>query len=247
MRRVGVAVACALALGGCATTEHSPTSKDGKDEATAFASDKPRALQPFYRQLYRDGEWNATLNFNMLGLAAMQEREFAIARKAFDQAIARIDQIYADDPNAQKALSVFAEEKVKDFKGEPYERAMTYFYRGLLYLQEGDYQNARAAFLAADLQGTMAEKERFAGDFGLMKYLAGWASNCDGDRPRGQALIEEAKRTDAKIAALPDTPGNAMLLIDTGLAPRKVGKGAHKEMMAFEPGGAPALPLGRCS
>src|SRR5215471_14749019 len=98
---------CALA--GCAT-QQSLVGPDGKDQATNFAADKPTALQPFFRQLYRDGEWNATLNFDMLGLAAMQEGQFAIARKAFDQAILRIDQIYADDPNAKAALSAFNEE-----------------------------------------------------------------------------------------------------------------------------------------
>ena len=237
-RAIAAALLCVAALAGCAS-QQSLIDADGKDAATVFAADKPRSLQPFYRQLYRDGEWNATLNFNMLGLAAMQEGQFAIARKAFDQAIARIDQIYADDPSAKKALSVFSEEKVKDFKGEPYERAMTYYYRGLLYLQEGDYQNARASFLAADLQGTMAEKETFAGDFGLMKYLAGWSSTCSGDASRGKALIEEAKRSDSKIAGLPDKPGSAMLLIDSGLAPQKKGVGEYKEMMAFEPGGPP--------
>jgi len=230
------ALLCAGVLAGCAS-QPSAVGGTRSDEATSFAADKPKALRPFYRQLYRDGEWNATLNFNMLGLAAMQQGDFATARKAFDQAIVRIDQVYADDPNAKKALSVFSEEKVKDFKGEPYERAMTYYYRGLLYLQEGDFQNARASFLAADLQGTMAEKETFAGDFGLMKYLAGWSSSCSGDPARGKALIEGAKRSDSKIAALPDKPGRAMLLIDTGLAPRKVAVGQYKELMTFEPGG----------
>jgi len=230
----------AVVIGGCATTNQSKgLNTEGVDEAAVFASDKPLELRPFYRKLYRDGEWNAVLNFNQLGLAAMDIGQFDVARKSFDQSIVRISTIYADDPNAKKALSTFSEEKVKDFKGEPYERAMTYFYRGVLYAQQGDYQNARASFLAADLQGTMAEKENYAGDFGLMKYAAGWASICDGDNARGKTLVEEAKKSDSKIDKLPDTPGKALLLIDTGLAPRKVGVGKYKEAVGFEPSGNP--------
>ena len=164
--------------------------------------------------------------------------QFDVARKSFDQSIARISSIYADDPNAKKALSVFSEEKVKDFKGEPYERAMAFFYRGVLYAQQGDYQNARASFLAADLQGTIAEKENFDGDFGLMKYAAGWASICAGDAERGKTLVEEAKKSDRKISNLPDVPGKSLLLIDTGLAPKKIGVGKYKEAVGFEPGGS---------
>ena len=233
-----IALLIAGLLGGCATTNQSKgLNAQGVDEAAQFAADKPVQLRPFYRKLYREGEWNAVLNFNQLGLAAMDTSQFDVAQKSFDQSIARISSIYADDPNAKKALSAFSEEKVKDFKGEPYERAMAFFYRGVLYAQQGDYQNARASFLAADLQGTLAERENYDGDFGLMKYAAGWASICAGDVDRGKTLVGEAKKSDSKISNLPDLPGKSLLLIDTGLAPRKVGVGNYKEAVGFEPGG----------
>jgi len=231
------ALLIACLLGGCATTNQSKgLNAEGVDEAAQFVADKPLKLRPFYRKLYRDGEWNAVLNFNQLGLAAMDTGQLDVARKSFDQSIARISSIYADDPNAKKALSVFSEERVKDFKGEPYERAMAFFYRGVLYAQQGDYQNARASFLAADLQGTLAEKENYDGDFGLMKYAAGWASICAGDTERGKTLVEEAKKSDSKISALPDLPSKSLLLVDTGLAPKKVGMGKYKEAVGFQPG-----------
>jgi tetratricopeptide (TPR) repeat protein len=234
-RTLALAVCLAIAaspLGAAAWGNNSNVDED----AARFADSKPSALRPFYRQLYRDGEWNAVLNHQQLGLAAMEAGHFDVARRSFDEAIARGEQIYAGDENAKRALSLFNAEKVKDFKGEPYERAMTYFYRGVLYSREGDYENARAAFLAADLQDTMAEQETFAGDFGMMKYLAGWASSCAGDDSRAKVLIQEAKQADSSIAALPDTPGKAIVLIDSGAAPTKGTSGKHKELLVFDRG-----------
>jgi tetratricopeptide (TPR) repeat protein len=207
-------------------------------EAAALSDRHAPWARPLLHALYRDGEWGAVLNLNRLGLAAMEQREFGLAAKAFDQAIARVESIYADDPSAAKARSVFNAETVKDFKGEPYERAMLYYYRGLLYLQDGDYQNARAAFLAADRHDTLssAEDKSFAGDFGLMKYMAGWASQCDGDTARASQLLEEARSADASIAALPERLGKSIVLIDAGAAPVKWGDGQHKHVLKFKAG-----------
>jgi tetratricopeptide (TPR) repeat protein len=207
-------------------------------EATAFAQGQEEWARPFLQALYRDGEWGAVLNLNRLGLAAMEKQKFALARKSFDEAISRVEAIYAADENAVKARSVFNGEKIKDFKGEPYERSMLYYYRGLLYVQEGDYQNARASFLAADRHDTLssAEDTSFAGKFGLMKYLAGWASACDNDTTRAMHLIEEARSVDSKIMSLPEKPMNSVVLIDSGPGPVKWGDGKYKEALKFKAG-----------
>jgi len=110
---------------------------------------------------------------------------------------------------------------------------MAYYYRGLLYLRAGDYQNARAAFLQADYQDTVAEKEEFGGDFAVMPYLAVWSSRCEGDTARAQDLYQRAVEKSPQLAAL--GIDHAFLgLVDTGTGPVKVGQGKHKEIMAFE-------------
>ncbi len=241
---IAAAVVASLTVYGTARAASFSTRADDKVAASArqLATGFAAPLQPMVEALYRDGEWNAVLNFEQLGLAAMELGDGELAKKAFDAAIARIDAIYADDDNARKAKSVFSEEKVKDFKGEPYERAMAYFYRGLLYAADGDFQNARAAFLAADRQDTMSEQETFSGDFGMMKYLAGWASYCDGDAERGRTLTAQAKTSDTTIAWLPDELKSDIVLIDTGTAPTKVGTGKHKEFLTFSRGAVTAVP-----
>ncbi len=120
-------------------------------DTQVFVGNKPTVLQPFFKTMFEEGERNAVLNKDRLGLAAIENKNYDIATYVFDDAIARIDTIYSDNPAAEQARSKFNEEKVKDFKGESYERAMTYYYRGLLYLRTGEYDNARAAFLGASL------------------------------------------------------------------------------------------------
>jgi hypothetical protein len=211
--------------------------------AAGFAAQHEEWARPLLTSLYADGEWGAVLNFKRLGLAAMERQKFALARRAFDEAIARVEEIYADDANARKARSVFNAEAVKDFKGEPYERAMLYYYRGLLYVHEGDFQNARAAFLAADRHVTLssAEAAGFKSDFGMLKYLAGWASYCDNDAVRGEHLVSEAREMDTRVQALPQSPANSLLLVETGPAPQKWGDGEHKQILKFKPGDGPVI------
>jgi tetratricopeptide (TPR) repeat protein len=201
-------------------------------QAEELAARAPEQLRPFLRALYLEGERNAVLNFNHLGLAAMEIGHWDIAKKAFDQAILRIDAIYADDENARKAKSVWNEEKVKDWKGEPYERAMTYYYRGLLYLKDGEYDNAAAAFRAADYQDTQAEQEAFQGDFGLMPFLAAWAQNCRGNKVAARDLYGQAVTKDKSVSAL-SVDQRFLVLVDSGSGPVKYGDGKHKEVLKF--------------
>lgn len=203
--------------------------------AEQFAAQRQEPLKPFYKALYAEGEWNAVLNFNYLGLAAMSIDDYPTAERAFDEAITRIEAIYANDPNAKKAKSLYNEEKVKDFKGEPYERAMTYYYRGILYLRSGDYQNARAMFLAAERHDSFSELEEFQSDFGLMNYLAAWSSYCDNDESRASELYELSLKADqARLDGIGYS--HAYIgLIDDGLSPVKIGEGKYKEQLKMIP------------
>lgn len=210
---------------------------DDSEGLNQFLANKPENLKPFYKALYIEGERNAVLNFNLLGLAAMEMGEYQAAERAFDESIKRIDSIYADDENAQKAKSIWNEEKVKDWKGEPYERAMTYFYRGLLYIRAGDFDNAAASFRAADYQDTQAEKESFQGDFGLMPYMAAWAQSCRGNMVQAKDLLNQAKTKDTTFsntfASLP-LEGDFMVVVDSGVGPYKEGTGEFKEMLELK-------------
>lgn len=206
-----------------------------KVEAAAFAEKVPNAsLRPLFERLYIEGERNATLNFQRIGLAALVAGDVDTAEKAFEAAVTRIDLVYADNPEAQKAKSLWTAEKVKDFKGEPYERAMAYFYRGLVYAAKNDFQNARAMFKQADYQDTVAEDEKYAGDFALMPYMAGWASYCDGNAGMARDFLEQAAKVDGRYkSAAVERP--VLVLYETGRVPLKYGSGKFGELLKWSP------------
>lgn len=213
----------------------APVPPDVLAAAAVFAEKMPSAeLRPLFQRLYIEGERNATLNFQRIGMAALAAGDIELAEKAFDAAVTRIDLIYADNPEAQKAKSLWTAEKVKDYKGEPYERAMAHFYRGLVYAAKGDFQNARALFKQADYQDTVAEAEQYAGDFGLMPYMAGWASYCDGNTGMAKDFLQQAIKGDSNYGTVQvDQP--VLVLFESGRSPFKYGSGKSGEVLKWQP------------
>lgn len=220
-----------------------PVPEELRQRALAFAGRVPHPeLRGLYERLYIEGERNATLNYERIGLAALAAGKLDLAEHAFEAATFRIDQIYADNAEAQKAKSLWSAEKVKDYKGEPYERAMAYFYRGLVYAARGDFQNARAMFKQADYQDTVTEAEEYAGDFGLMPYMAGWASYCDGNANLARDYLQMAARGDANYTGT-SVEQPVLVLFETGRAPFKYGAGKHSELLKWQPHPLPKQTL----
>lgn len=207
------------------------------DEVEAFAQTREEKLREYYRVLYYDGEHNAVLNYERLGLLAMELGYYGDAEKAFDGALDRIEAFYGKDKQAEKATSATRLEVNKDFKGEPYERAMAYYYRGLLYLRKGDYDNARASFKAAEYQDTVSADESFQSDFGLLTYLQGWASQCAGDGSQAADAFEQAAKVDPKLKA-PGPNDNLLVLTELGNGPVKATDGQYQEKLVFRQGAA---------
>jgi len=199
----------------------------------------PDGLRPYYDTLLEEGEWGAVLNLQRLGLEAIDQGHHDIAARALDEGIERIELVYANSESAKKARSLWSSEGVKDFKGEPYERAMTYYYRGLLFMAEGDYENARASFRSAEYQDTISSDETYAGDFGLMSLLAGWASSCAGDPGMAADLYQRAATQQPEGLAAPPAERNTLLLVESGTAPVKIAAGSYGEALQLRPGDNP--------
>jgi tetratricopeptide (TPR) repeat protein len=210
-----------LSVAGCVTSREREIAVK-PEIAHAYLDGKPERLrQHFYVALAQD-QRNRVLNDMRLGLATFELGEYALAEQLFDDALQGIEAVYADNDQAKKARDLFVKELTKDFKGEPYERAMVYYYRGLLYLKAGDYENARASFKGGALQDAFAEDDQDRADFALMPYLQGWASKCSGKPSLAKEDFGEYESTGAQTAMpVPRDNDNLLVLVETGRAPEK--------------------------
>lgn len=225
----------AVALTGCATGERFRERDVPAGVLSDFLRDKPERLQPHYAVLLRQGQRNVVLNHMRTGLAAMELGAYPTAKESFDQALQGIEAVYADSETAAQARKLWTAEAYKDFKGEPYERAMAYYYRGLLYLRDGDYENARASFKGGMLQDAFAADEQNRADFALLAFLEGWASRCAGNKDLAAQAFEEVSRLKPGFT-VPGTADGVLMVAETGTAPVKYGEGPKRSLLKFRRG-----------
>lgn len=169
------------------------------------------------------------------GLNLLRKGDYAEAKANFDDALARIGNIMGNDPSARKARGYFNAESKKTFIGEPYERAMAYYYRGILYWMDGELDNARACFRSAALEDSGTADEQYSSDYVLFDYLDGLATQkLAGD---GSDALKRAS-TAARISTPPpyNSKANLLLFVDFGSGPTKYSAGRYGEHLMFRHG-----------
>ena len=233
-----IPLALAVACAGPHRAEERPVSAA---ELALAMTDKPAVLTPYVQTLLAQGPRNAVLNHGRIGFLAFELGRPRLARTHLESAAEAIEAVYADNPAAERARSNFAREDVKDFKGEPFERAMVFYYLGLSYLALGDYQNARASFKAGEYQDSLSQAEKYQADFALLNYLAGWAAHCAG-RPAAAADSFAAAARHRPDLTPPARGANLLVLFEAGGGPLKWTAGAHGHLLKIRPGQAPTKP-----
>lgn len=217
-----ILAAIAIAAGGCASSDYAKRPQltgdpvvDGKN-AIQYGPAKDRVLWQY-----------------RVALTCLRKGDYEEARRMLDEAIARIGGIYTSDSDAKKARSFFHHEGRKTFIGEPYERVMAYFYRGMLYWMDGEPDNARACFRSAQFQDADAEKHEYAADYVLLDYLDGLATaKLGGD---GTDEFNRAVQNTRGMSRPPpyNKKANVLLFIEYGKGPKKFAAGAHSEQLKF--------------
>ncbi|MBF0530210.1 MAG: hypothetical protein HQK55_13250 [Deltaproteobacteria bacterium] len=205
---------------------------DSDEQLAAYLADKPDALKRFYARVLEEGSRNMVLNQMEAGLAAMELGEYRLAEESFDQTLLGIESVYANNEQAENARGLWRKEGSKDFKGEPYERVMAYYYRGLLYILRGDYENARACFKSGILQDAFAEEDQNKCDFALLIFLEGWSSQQLGATSLAKQSYDELKTLRPDFV-LPGADDNCLMLIETGGSPIKVAMGKYDSILAI--------------
>jgi tetratricopeptide (TPR) repeat protein len=214
----GAAVLAAALCGGCASQPKQAPVSAAHIAAPASVPKKDRVLWE-YKQ----------------ALSAMRKGDFAQAKELFDDAITTISGIYGKDASAKKSRGYFNEEAKKNFIGEPYERAMAYWYRGVLYWMDGEPDNARACFRSAQLIDSDTENKEYSADYASLDYLDGLATvKLNGD---GSDQFKSAQKL-SKIGALPpyNKDANVLVFLEFGNGPTKYATGEHSEQLRIRPG-----------
>lgn len=224
IRWLPLAGAC-LALVGCATPKHTasvmPHTGDPVADATTMIATGPAKDRVL---------WECKM-----AAALMRRAQFEQAKGPLDDALRTMGGIVVDDKSAKKARSYFSEESKKTFHGEPYERVMAYYYRGILYWMDGEPDNARACFRSAQIQDSDAENKEYAADYVLLDYLDGFATaKLGGDG--SDALTRAAK--ESKFGSPPpyNPKANVLFFAEFGQGPTKYATGEYGEELRFFPG-----------
>ena len=221
---LALSAAALLALAGCETLPEPPARRpaartgdpiiDGNADLAA-APDKDRVLLEY-----------------RLAATALRLGNFDVAKAKLDDAIARIGGLISGpDDAAKRSRGLFTAEREKVFIGEPYERVMAFYYRGLLYWRDGQPDNARACFRSAQLIDSDAETAAYQSDYVLLDYLDGLASAklaADG----ADALARAQKLTKNKLPSY-DPSANVLCFVEFGRGPRKYAGGESGEQLRF--------------
>ena len=174
-----------------------------------------------------------------LALAEMRRGQFDTAKPLLDVALLTLGGLYGKDAEGRKARRLFQKEAKKTFIGEPYERAMAYFYRGILYWRAGERDNARACFRSAEFEDSDAENGEYKCDYTLLDYLDGFATaKLGGD---GSDAFKRAEKNARGTKPPPyDTKVNTLVFLDFGPGPTKYATGEYEEQLRFR---TPTSPL----
>lgn len=227
MRLTGCLLLCVLLLGGCSTTPPpAPMPRTGDpviDGKADVARSKPR---------------DRVLLQYRTALVAMRRGQYPDARELLDDALITLGGLPAKDKGAKQARSYFHEESKKNFRGEPYERVMAYYYRGILYWMDGEPDNARACFRSAQLQDSDTEKQEYASDYVLLDYLDAFiTTKLAGD---GSDALKRA--TNSVRMAMPppiDPAANVMVFTEYSKGPTKYASGQYGEQLRIREGSTP--------
>lgn len=234
----GVLVVCLAA--GCASPEPNsgPMSTDAFLRAQKTVQERkiPTDVEAYYVLLHGEERANFCVNAMRAGLASMRAGHDALAAFTFDEAIAEVRSPQAGSEQAERTKSRFVADREKWFKGESYERAALFFYRGLLYLKSGDDDNAAACFKQANVQDIAGEDAReYQGDWIASEIGLALASYQKGEKERAKEALNRATKCSEwrKGIPLPTADTNLLLVVEAGASPTKVREGRYGEKLVY--------------
>ena len=216
-----VLLAASLGWAGCSTTRNWPRTGDPIVDGQTAIEQGPARDRVLWR--YRTA------------VTAMRLGQYELAANLLEDALFSLNGMFTPDKNAERARGVFSREDRKTFLGEPYERAMAYYYRGILYWMDGEPDNARACFRSAQLEDADLINHEYSNDFALMEHLEGWTTaTLGGD---GSDAFSRAAKVQRMGPLQPfDSEANVLFFVEMGQGPVKYATGEYAEQLRFKSG-----------
>lgn len=166
------------------------------------------------------------------GCHLLKSGEVDEAQRYFIIATDIIEAVYAQDKHAEKAMSLWHGESEKIFRGEPYERSLTYLYLGITYLLQNDFENARACFRRSSIQDAFAADDQHISDFLAAEYLEAYCEYLLGDIKAANVLLNKVQSHQPALGSVQDSH-NLMMMCETGSTPMKIATGDYGEKLEF--------------
>ncbi|MEN0063077.1 MAG: hypothetical protein AAGA48_13060 [Myxococcota bacterium] len=129
-----------------------------------------------------------TLERARLASMALAVGETDLAEKTLRQVVQRVQDFRADG----EFRALVGQESRKEWKGDPSEKMMAFFYLGTLLLEKGDYGNALAMSKAAILADTGTSRLQYRADFVPAYVLRALAYQGLGKAASAKTAIDEA-------------------------------------------------------
>ena len=227
---LGGLVFVAAMLAGCGPTHQEILARHGVE--AYFAGDFRQAVNRL-RPLAATTDENFVLNNCRLGSAALAGYDLDEAEGAFLKAYEVINSVGVNQ-GGRSVGAVLVDEKLKIWRGEPYERAMANFYLGLVYYMRHDYNNARAAFENAlfKLRDYDAKSDgkpdarQSESNFALATVMLGRSWQRLGRDDQARAAFARAVELHRYLGPLVDEAMNAesnvLLVVEFGRGPRVI-------------------------
>lgn len=208
-----------------------PLCGNGRDEEVCKvlegSADRVRAM-PSVNRAMMFADW---------GLVALHANNVPLAREMLDRAVGIMGAMTIEGEREKKVKSLTGKEEEKLFKGEPHERVMVYLYRGLLYMAEGDYDNAQACFKSALLQDALAEGRNERANWLTADLLLATCMRLVGDANLSESLdsikVRYGTEVGAEMIALAEDAPRIIILVGVGNPPEKRAIKGYGEELAY--------------
>jgi tetratricopeptide (TPR) repeat protein len=231
-----------MVMAGCAPVARSPKVERALSDYFVgnIASAKERLIP-----LANKTDEDYVLNNLRLGSVALTDYDLELAETAFYRAYEVINSVKVNDP-ARSAAAALVAEKLRVWKGEPFERAMANFYLGLVYYMQHDYANARAAFenslfkLRDYGEGKLREDQyrEQESNFTIAYVMLGRCWQKLGDEDKANDAFQRAAELRPNLRGLADPraheQSNVLLVVDFGTGPEKVTRETYS-LVGFAP------------